>query len=380
MLVSISISLVVYLFLTNHTKIELSVWESTRWLAISREQFRRLYDSAPVPYIMLNSNGEIREPNKAALRFFGVEQAEIEGKDFFSFQAKNDEVISKNLAQRFKLNIPINREETIMIDKNGKSKWIQLSIFDMQNPASKTRTGLATIVDITELKQLDRAKTEFVSIASHQLRTPLATVKWYTDMMLSGGTGELSEKQKDYVSRLYNVNEDMIDLVETLLNVSRIEIGKLPIERKPTNVENITQSVLEELAPQIAKMGLKIEGQYNGLLQNVESDPKLLRIVIQNLISNAVKYTPQGGTITISFEESSNEKMVVVADTGYGIPKEDQDRIFGKLFRAGNVVKMASSQGTGLGLYLTKSLMEMLGGTISFKSEENKGSVFIITL
>jgi PAS domain S-box-containing protein len=329
---------------------------------------------------MLNSNGEIREPNKAALRFFGVEQAEIEGKDFFSFQAKNDEVISKNLAQRFKLNIPINREETIMIDKNGKSKWIQLSIFDMQNPASKTRTGLATIVDITELKQLDRAKTEFVSIASHQLRTPLATVKWYTDMMLSGGTGELSEKQKDYVSRLYNVNEDMIDLVETLLNVSRIEIGKLPIERKPTNVENITQSVLEELAPQIAKMGLKIEGQYNGLLQNVESDPKLLRIVIQNLISNAVKYTPQGGTITISFEESSNEKMVVVADTGYGIPKEDQDRIFGKLFRAGNVVKMASSQGTGLGLYLTKSLMEMLGGTISFKSEENKGSVFIITL
>jgi PAS domain S-box-containing protein len=379
-IVSISISMVVFLLLTYRARTDLAVWKSTRWLAISREQFRRLYDSAPVPYIMLNSEGEIHEPNKAALRFFEVTQEEIEGKDLFSFCSEQDSGNAEKLFRQYKLDVPINREEMILISKSGKEKWVLLSIFEMKNPASKTHTGLATQLDITDLKKLDQAKTEFLSIASHQLRTPLVTVKWYTDMLMSGDLGDLSLKQRDYIERLFAVNEDMVGLVDMLLNVSRIEIGTLPIDLKPTNVQEITDGIFDEFAPQITKRNLNIDKKYNNSLKNIKSDPKLLRIVIQNLISNAIKYTPDNGKITVILEESFGTKRITVSDTGFGIPKNQQDQVFTKLFRAENAKKMSAMQGSGLGLYLAKSIVESLGGSINFSSEENKGSNFIINI
>jgi signal transduction histidine kinase len=140
------------------------------------------------------------------------------------------------------------------------------------------------------------------------------------------------------------------------------------------------ESVLVELSSQIEEKNINIEKNYGGNLENIESDPKLLRIVIQNLISNAVKYTQPNGTVSITLKDSFKEKAIVVTDTGVGIPEKDQEKIFTKLFRAGNVDVLSSSQGTGLGLYLVKSIMETMGGSISFVSEENKGSTFTITI
>ena len=354
-------------------------WETTRWLAVSREQSRRMCEGAPVPHMTIDSNGEIKEPNKAALRFFGVAPEEIEGKNIFSFQPEEDRNESDRLLQRYKSNIPINREEVRFITKKGETKFALLSIFEIRNTGSFTRSGLATIFDITEQKQLDKAKTEFVSLTSHQLRTPLATIKWFTDLLLSGDIGNIPPKQKEYLERLHMVNEGMIDIVEVLLNVSRIEIGTLPIDLKPTNVQGLIETIFTELSSQINLKKIHIIKQYDGYLKNIQSDPKLLRIVIQNLISNAVKYTPEGGTVTITLKESTKAKSIVVSDTGYGIPQEQQNRVFEKLFRADNVRKL-SSQGTGLGLYLVKSIIEALGGSISFESRENKGSMFTITM
>lgn len=373
-------SYVIYLLLGYRTRFNLEIWNATKETALSKEQFKRLYESAPVPYFLLNKEAEIHEPNKAALRFFGVLPEEIEGKNIFSYIAGEDREPAERMFQYYKSDAPINRKEVDMVTKKGDVRSVQLSIFEMKSPGSLATTGLAMIFDVTEQKMLDKAKTEFVSLASHQLRSPLASTKWLSEMLISGDLGAVSDKQKEYLNKLHAANEDMISLVDVLLNVSRIEMGRLTVEKKVTNVEEICESVLNELAVLINQNAVVIKRSYNNLFKDIQSDPKLLRIVIQNLVSNAVKYTPRGGTVTITFEAFAGEKRIKVSDTGLGIPKNQQDKIFTKLFRADNVRALSASQGTGLGLYLVKSVVSSIGGKISFVSEENKGSTFTITL
>ncbi|MEK7635455.1 MAG: PAS domain-containing sensor histidine kinase [Patescibacteria group bacterium] len=376
-LISVFVSYIIYLLLTLRTRAEIMVLDKTKSLLISLDQFTKLYEGAPVPYIILNKKGEIVESNKAALRFFGVVEKEIIDKNIFSFQPKEDSEKADKFLQYYKSNIPINKEEIRMITKSGEVKWVMLSVFEMKDLKDPTHTGLATIFDITERKQLDQAKTEFVSLASHQLRTPVSTVKWYTDMLRSGSLGELQPKQTEYIDTIYKVNEGMIDLIDLLLNISRTEIGTLKMDIKAANVIDITDNILVELSSQIQEKNININKQYNNKLKNIKSDPKLLRIVIQNLLSNAVKYAPQGGEVGIIFKDSLIEKTISVSDNGIGIPKGEQFKIFTKLFRASNT---HDSQGTGLGLYLVKSIMKTIGGDISFISEENKGTTFTIKL
>lgn len=377
---SVLVSYVIYLLLSSKTRTDISVLNATKSLEKSRELFARLYEGAPVPYIILNENGDIREPNKAALRFFGVTLEEIKEKNIFGFIPEEDQDRAEKLFQYYRSNVPINREEIRMVTKSGAIKWILLSIFEMRDPVNYDQAGLATIFDITEQKQLDQAKTGFLSLASHQLRTPIATIKWYMEMLLSGNLDGDFEKQTDYMTRIYNVNQGMIDLVETLLNISRIEMGSLKVDIRPTNVGELCEDVIAEMLPDIEKKGLTVNKDYGSNLENIKSDPKLLRIVIQNLVSNAIKYTMNGGVITITLKESLWKKSISISDTGVGIPKREQDKVFTKFFRADNIRMLEDCPGTGLGLYLVKSIMGTLGGDIKFVSEENKGSVFTIEI
>lgn len=373
-------SYVIFLILSAKTRAELVAGIMTESLNLSLDQMMAMYEGAPVPYITLDKKGNIIDPNKAALRFFEVVPKEIEGKNLFYYQPEEDLEKSEKLLQYYQSNIPINREEIRMITKSGKTKWVLLSVFKMEGQTRKGRVGLATLFDISQEKELDKAKTGFVSLASHQLRTPAATTKWFLDMLLSGDLGTLNEKQADYLKRIGKVNENMIELVETLLNVSRVEIGTLAIDTKDTDVAKIVESVLFELSNQIEQRRLNIVKRYGGNLTNIKTDPKLLRIVIHNILSNSVKYTRDSGTVSITLKESSGEKSIIVSDTGIGIPESAQDKIFNKLFRADNARKLDESEGTGLGLYLVKSIVEALGGSIDFVSEENKGSTFSIKL
>ena len=165
-----------------------------------------------------------------------------------------------------------------MVTPEGKVRSVMLSVFRAENPVKKGRAGLATIFDITKEKELDRAKTQFVSLASHQLRSPIVTVKWYVEMLLSGDLGPLNEKQLDYISRLGKVNQSMTELVETLLSISRIEIGALAIDKKRVNVPKIIDDILPELETVRKQNNVKIIRQYDGNLTDIEGDPRLLRI------------------------------------------------------------------------------------------------------
>lgn len=233
--------------------------------------------------------------------------------------------------------------------------------------------------DITKAKEIDRAKTEFVSLASHQLRTPLSAINWYTEMLLEEDSGKINDTQREYLNEIYRGNKRMVDLVNSLLNVSRIDMGTFDINTEPTNIVDMAKEVVKELTPAMKGKNLQLKEEYD-TIPMVMLDQKLTRIILQNLISNAFKYTPSKGVVEISVKRYDEKCItIMVKDTGYGIPKSQQDKMFTKLFRADNVQSL-DTEGTGLGLYIVKSIIDNAGGKISFESEENKGSTFTVQL
>ena len=249
---------------------------------------------------------------------------------------------------------------------------------------------VATEEDVTSFVNLDKTKSEFVSLASHQLRTPLSAVNWYAEMLLSGDAGKLTVKQKKFIDEIYEGNQRMVDLVNALLNVSRIDLGTFIIDPEPTDLSVLLQDVVKEQQPAIDQKRLALTVSSDSI-PKADVDPKLLRMVFQNLLSNAVKYTPERGSIDLGLTvkrsgESLGGKSVredslcfSVKDSGYGIPADQQRLVFTKLFRADNV-REKDTTGTGLGLYIVNSIADHAGGAVWFESRENKGTTFWFTL
>ena len=230
------------------------------------------------------------------------------------------------------------------------------------------------------LKQLDKAKSEFISIASHQLRTPLTAIKGLVSMALEGFWGPLNEEQKKHLKEVYNSGERLLKLIEDLLDVSRIESGKMEFEFQPVNLYNLTKEVAEELKPQAKKKGLYLEVvPPKKKLPSVKADPLKIRQVIQNLIDNGIKYTLRGG-VRIRFKKEKNKVIFSIADTGMGIPKDTIPLLFEKFHRGKEAIRK-HTEGTGLGLYLCARLIEAHNGKIWVESEgEGKGSTFYFSL
>lgn len=249
----------------------------------------------------------------------------------------------------------------------------------------KTVGAVEVFRDISLEKQIDRAKSEFVSLASHQLRTPLTIIKWLASRLkveenFSNPGDKLdSEIRKDYVEKIYSTNQRMIELVNAILNVSKIELGTLAIEPLPNSLAEIADSVLEELEPNIVIKRLKIHKLYSSELPTVAIDSSLMRIIFQNLLTNSIKYTPPQGNISIKIEISNSDILLAVADTGCGILPEDRDKIFDKFFRT-EMARQIDPNGNGLGMYIVKAILEEVKGRIWFESKANKGTTFYVSI
>ncbi len=226
-----------------------------------------------------------------------------------------------------------------------------------------------------KLKQLDETKDEFISMASHQLRTPLTSVKGYVSMVLEGDSGKVTASQRKLLDQAFISSQRMVYLIADLLNVSRLRTGKFIIENKPTNLADVVDTEISQLIETAKGRGLELTYNKPKDFPTLMFDETKMRQVIMNFADNAIYYTPAGGHIQVNLEDKGQSIEYTVVDDGLGVPKAEQHHLFTKFFRAGNARK-ARPDGTGLGLFMAKKVIATQGGAIVFRSDEGKGSTF----
>ncbi|HUO50003.1 MAG TPA: HAMP domain-containing sensor histidine kinase [Candidatus Paceibacterota bacterium] len=230
------------------------------------------------------------------------------------------------------------------------------------------------------LRALDQMKTDFIAIATHQMRTPLSGIRWTLSMLLKGDLGDLTTEQRTFLMKAYESNDRMISLVEDLLLSDKIESGKLLVSDEIAYVPDLIDNLLTEMLSIAAKRSIKINFSHPALAYSpVRISSTHLRAVIQNLIENAIKYSKPDGEVTIEITETNAAMRIMVADSGIGIPKDEQNKIFTRFFRAPNALKM-ETDGSGLGLFIVKSVVEKYQGKVWFESTEGVGTKFYIEL
>lgn len=323
--------------------------------------------------ILLNKKRQIEIINFPAIKIFKTTKKETVGVSFLDLINKESaKEIQKVLMDENRIKIAY-REEAKAVDD------VHLEITSVLLKNEMEETGFLIILhDVTKEKLIERMKTEFVSVAAHQLRTPLSAIKWTIKMILDGDAGEINEEQKELLEKTYASNERMIKLINDLLNVSRIEEGRFLYNPKEEQIGDVLDEIVEASQEILEKKKISLEVKKEEL-PKVSIDREKIGIAIQNLLENAIKYTFPQGKIKITLEKDQNNVIFKIEDSGVGIPKNQQDRIFTKFFRAENVTRM-ETDGTGLGLYTTKNIINAHKGEIWFESEENKGTTFYFTI
>ncbi len=343
--------------------------------------------------IFTDLDGMILLVNRAAEQMLGQTYADLHGGHYTkAINAKNEN--GKRISKKdFPVEKLLTTTTTTRIDdllfthKNGKSFPVVVTTSKVL--LDDTPLGVVVVFrDVTQEKAIDIMKTEFISIASHQLRTPLTAIKLFNEMMMSGDVGPLNTKQKEYTQSVSDSTERMIKLVNDLLNVSRMETGRLKITTTPTDLIHFVRAVVTEVSAWAASKNCKIILKPSKeKFPLIPIDDTLFRQVIHNLLTNAIRYSGEkkcGILVNIEQVSSSAKRgtpaiRISIADSGIGIPKEAQERIFEKFFRADNAVK-TEAEGSGLGLYLAKMIMETAGGKIWFESKSGEGTTFFVEL
>lgn len=334
-----------------------------------------LVESLTDGVVMFNSNKDVVLMNPSFAKFTGF------SREYF------------NLSDLYKLLPEIGIKEMVgsALDQ-GKvahvneapliKRFYEIFITPVRDNKGKIVGGAIIIHDITYLKEIDQMKTEFVSVASHQLRTPLTAIKLFTEMLVRGDVGKLNKEQQEYLENVNESTQRMVSLVNDLLNVTRIESGRLAVNPQPTNMISFIKNIIAEAKPLVESKNQKIVfNENNTNFNNIPLDENLIRQVIHNLVVNAIRYSPEKtGEVNVSIEKKDEDYFIIsVSDNGIGIPEEAQRRVFEKFFRADNAIKSVT-EGTGLGLYVSKMIIESSGGKVWFKSESGKGTVFYVQL
>lgn len=363
-------------------------WHKARQtLERQRGQLNTLLSNLPVGAVMVKKDGTLSASNESAARLFG--------QPILPTVKVNDVPKTYGFKKEDGTPYPVEELPLIMSLKTGKAApqtklfisrpdgstvVLRVTASPVLDTDGKAIAAVAVYEDMTKEHEIDQIKSEFVSLTSHQLKTPLTAVKWAMETLLDGGAGALTPEQKEIVTETGATVERLRRLVADLLNVSRIETGrKFNLEKKPTDIATMIRSVAAESSATAGqrRVTLDVSKIPDGLLRDV--DEHKIREVFTNLVGNAIKYSAEGGRVEIGVARAGKKAgAIYVKDGGIGIPAEQQDKIFQKFFRASNVE--AKKEGTGLGLYLAKAIVEKHGGSIWFESQEGKGTTFYVAL
>lgn len=363
-------------------------WKAKEKLEEEGTKLQTIIASIGDGLIIIDPNYKIMLVNKKALEIFAMTREELLDNDL------------REVAKLCKKKVFLKTEEwpteevflsqkpfvTTLEDSyciTTKGRDLQLPVAFSVAPIGGGFPGLVIVVrDITEDRELDEAKSGFISVASHQLRTPLTSIRWYSEMLLSEDAGALNDSQRDFMNEIHGGAERLYQTVDLLLGISRVESGKLKADRTPIDLSAFTAEIAKELAPQIniKEIGLTVSPPDREPII-VWLDSLTLRQVILNLLSNSIRYTNMKGAIEVKWWVSDDGREVVymVRDDGIGVPEAQHSRIFSKFFRAENA-RAQVPDGSGLGLALVKDLIESWGGRVWFESSEGNGTTFFFTI
>lgn len=357
------------------------------------------------PVIVIDNEQKIILVNPSAKRILGIREDEI-GKKIKSL-CDGRECIPKRLclcdfrglikveykSKVIKLNnqkYPIIEELTIGDLSSKKKLDAEINkVFKVLTSEVKDEKGnsfghMKIFYDLTKEKIVDEMKSEFISIAAHQLRTPSSGVNWALKMILDGEMGKIPEEARQYLEKAAEANQQMVDLVKDLLNVSYIETGKFVYNFEKTNLATFIETIVEKSRIFASQSNITlIFSKPTTSIPEISLDQEKISLAIQNIINNAIKYSKEKGVVEISISYSSNNKAdginILIKDQGIGISKKDQSNLFSKFYRGDNAKKL-QTEGSGLGLFITKKVIEAHGGKILCQSEDDKGTVFTIKI
>ena len=352
---------------------------------IERDKIDTILHSIGDGVFVVDKNKKITIFNEIAEKISGFTKEEVLGKnylDILKFIHEKDRTPNNDFIEKaFTLGkIQAMKNHTLLIKKDKTEVPVADSSAPIKDSSGKIIGCIIVFRDASAERKAEQIKSDFVSIASHQLRTPLTGIQWVTERLLKN-SNSLPEKEQQYVKDINLSSKRLSTLVDSLLNVSRIEGGKITIKPEKIELIDFIKGYITETNPLTTNKNIQLTFDNHPEKLEILSDRSGIRNIVQSLVSNSIEYTPQNGKIEISVEETETKDSFLfkVKDSGIGIPKQNQKTIFDKFTRGENA-QQVKTDGTGFGLYITKQTTDLLGGTIRFESEENKGTTFFVTL
>lgn len=368
----------------RETSAEELVVKRTEEVNMAHKRDETLLSSLADGVIAMDSNGLITLVNPVAETILGYLKEEIMGKrlrDLILLKCESD--TSFHLSQYLETGLRGNAvplpDGLYVEGPTGRRIYYNGLILPVLDDEKRPNGAVAVMRDVTYLREVDQMKTSFLSVAAHQLRTPLSTIRWYLELLNDPAEGRLNKDQKVFAEDAYSSLLRMVGLINRLLAITRLEAERVPIRPAPTDLRILTDDILSNAGRKLKEQELDVSVSSPRIMPKVALDPTLAREVLVNLIENAMRYTPKGGKIAIDMHDAGDEIAWSIKDDGIGIPTEQQEKIFEKFYRATNAVDY-SSEGSGLGLYLARFIVETWGGKLTFESVEGEGTVFHVTI
>ncbi len=345
------------------------------------ERFRTVADNTPDLIARFDIEGRYVYVNKAAEEIYGIEK-----KDFF-WKKDEDLNINKENRETFKDAIDFvfkNKKKKKFYSESvvgGSKRYFSTILVPEFLPDGTINSVLSITRDITEIREIDEVKSEFISITTHQLRSPLSVINWCSIALLREDAGEINSEQKEYLEKIYSSTRDLIKITDVFLNTTMLDLEMFVFNPKKMSIKEVAEEVNRDFKRIAEKKGLNFYEDYKESIENIKIDPRVFKIIIKGIVANAIEYTPKGGSVEFIAKTKGEENFFLeIGDSGCGISKDHQEKIFTKFYRTKEARRL-KPYGTGLDLYLIKSLLNKIGGDIRVESPNpkfGKGTVFYI--
>lgn len=348
----------------------------------ARGETRAVLDAAAEAIALVAPDGRFLTINRRFGELLGLQSEEVAGRRLDELRAVVERVFAEPAAIWPRLTDTADQEQQftdIVQQRWPQRRELELFSTPVQSESGEPLGRLFAFRDVTREREVSRMKSDFVALVSHELRTPLTSIKGYIDLLLAEDAGALNTEQCDFLTIVKNNADRLVTLINDLLDLSRIESGRIEARRERLDIATLIAGVAAAFRPQLERKGQHLALDFDAGLPAVSGDADRIIQVFTNLISNAHKYTPNGGSITVRGTAEREAVRVDVTDSGMGLTPDEQGQLFTRFFRSRRRAAQEAG-GTGLGLVITRSLVEMHGGVMSVTSQPGQGATFSVTL